>query len=223
MCAVAFPAPATATIVVENTFISIKSEGEQLVRRSKTLGEDFKVPVVFSPRSSVSSRSSICSVSSASTAPSKRGSVASVESVRGNRKAKPGKDLPIFEHGEQRTTLMLRNIPNKYDPESLLEEFAAFDGCFDFFYLPVDTTKNLNLGYAFMNFTSPAHAERFSKAFAGVQILNRSAKRMRIEFARLQGWEQSVSHFRNSAVANGTNLGPMVFSNGERVAFPVRA
>lgn len=38
-----------------------------------------------------------------------------------------------------RTTIMVKNIPNKYDQETLLDEFTInHNKTFDFFYLPID-------------------------------------------------------------------------------------
>ena len=53
-----------------------------------------------------------------------------------------------------KTTVMLRNIPNRYSQASLLEEIdlAGFKGSYDFFYLPMDTQNRTNVGYAFINF-----------------------------------------------------------------------
>ena len=40
---------------------------------------------------------------------------------------------------DRRTTLMIKNIPNKYNSVSILEEINLhFIGKFDFFYLPLD-------------------------------------------------------------------------------------
>ena len=41
---------------------------------------------------------------------------------------------------DKRTTLMIRNIPNKYTQKMLLNFMyqAGFEGKFDFFYLPID-------------------------------------------------------------------------------------
>ena len=50
--------------------------------------------------------------------------------------------IHIDEHGgisDSRTTLMIRNIPNKYSQKMLLEEIDTnHAGVYDFFYLPID-------------------------------------------------------------------------------------
>ncbi|XP_061369815.1 protein MEI2-like 2 isoform X2 [Gastrolobium bilobum] len=63
-----------------------------------------------------------------------------------------------------RTTLMIKNIPNKYTSEMLL---AAIDenhsGSYDFLYLPIDFKNKCNVGYAFINMVSPSHIIPFYK------------------------------------------------------------
>jgi hypothetical protein len=54
-----------------------------------------------------------------------------------------------------RTTLMIKNIPNKYTQKMLLELFDREHRTnYDFFYLPIDFKNNCNVGYAFINMTS---------------------------------------------------------------------
>ena len=58
----------------------------------------------------------------------------------------------ILAGQDQRTTVMIKNIPNKYTQKMLLERIdAKHAGRYDFFYLPIDLKNNCNVGYAFIN------------------------------------------------------------------------
>uniref|UniRef100_A0A0R0GV62 Mei2-like C-terminal RNA recognition motif domain-containing protein n=1 Tax=Glycine max TaxID=3847 RepID=A0A0R0GV62_SOYBN len=86
------------------------------------------------------------------------------------------------------TTVMIRNIPNQFkfeDLQLILDEHcfkqnkSAEDpkawSKFDFVYLPMDYGKHAiekkksNLGYAFVNFTTPAAAFKFYSEFQGFE------------------------------------------------------
>ncbi len=62
-------------------------------------------------------------------------------------------DLEKIARGDdKRTTLMIKNIPNKYTQKMLLSTVDEhFRGTYDFFYLPIDFKNKCNVGYAFIN------------------------------------------------------------------------
>lgn len=132
-----------------------------------------------------------------------------------NKKQKNGKrnfwkieDTSEFEicveniYDERKTTLMIRNIPNKYTKELMLETIDAyFHDAYDFFYLPIDFKNNCNVGYAFINFKDLKHIEPFYKRFDKKKwaIFN-SEKICSIKYARIQGKEECEWHFRDSSL-----------------------
>eukprot|EP00252_Welwitschia_mirabilis_P025394 TRINITY_DN7902_c0_g3_i3.p1 TRINITY_DN7902_c0_g3~~TRINITY_DN7902_c0_g3_i3.p1 ORF type:complete len:649 (-),score=110.25 TRINITY_DN7902_c0_g3_i3:332-2278(-) len=114
-------------------------------------------------------------------------------------------DLEKIISGEDtRTTLMIKNIPNKYTSKMLL---AAIDetnrGTYDFLYLPIDFKNKCNVGYAFLNMISPSHIISFYKAFNGKKWEKfNSEKVASIAYARIQGKAALVTHFQNSSLMN---------------------
>ena len=75
----------------------------------------------------------------------------------------------ILLEEETRTTIMIRNIPNKYTQQKLLEtlDSEGQQGRYDFLYLPMDQKNNCNVGYAFINFISPLYIVDLHKRFFG--------------------------------------------------------
>ena len=61
----------------------------------------------------------------------------------------PGQTLESWVFEEWRTTVMLRNMPNHYTRDMLLElvDSMGFEGCYDFAYLPVVFKPQAGLGY----------------------------------------------------------------------------
>ncbi|XP_059669275.1 protein MEI2-like 5 isoform X2 [Cornus florida] len=114
-------------------------------------------------------------------------------------------DLDKIISGEDtRTTLMIKNIPNKYTSKMLL---AAIDenhrGTYDFLYLPIDFKNKCNVGYAFINMLSPTHIIPFYKAFNGKKWEKfNSEKVASLAYARIQGKAALVTHFQNSSLMN---------------------
>lgn len=114
-------------------------------------------------------------------------------------------DLEKISSGEDtRTTLMIKNIPNKYTSKMLL---ATIDenhkGTYDFLYLPIDFKNKCNVGYAFINMLSPSHILSFYKTFNGKKWDKfNSEKVASLAYARIQGTSALVTHFQNSSLMN---------------------
>lgn len=131
-------------------------------------------------------------------------------------------------HGELApTTVMLRNIPNRYTQSMLLTllESRHYDGLYDFVYLPMDFRNGVNLGYAFVNLVRHADALSFMQAFQGFsEWLVDSVKVCETSWAHPhQGLHEHVERYRNSPVMHPRmpdEYKPMVFYNGVRVPFP---
>lgn len=111
----------------------------------------------------------------------------------------------ILGDKDTRTTLMIRNIPNKYSQKILLRLIdLRFKDKYDFFYLPIDYKHRCNVGYAFINFTAAAYKEGIIEFF---RLFNEkrwdkfnSEKVSKISYARLQGQDALLEHFKSSSV-----------------------
>ena len=120
------------------------------------------------------------------------------------------------------TTIMLRNLPNKFDAVSILRLIDAqgFSGTYDFAYIPIDFRNRCNVGYGFINFRSHAIAEKFGRAIRGFQFpAVNSQKVCDVCWANVQGLEQNVEHYRNSPIIE--KYRPFLFDEkGLRIPFP---
>ncbi|KAF3042064.1 hypothetical protein E8E11_006172 [Didymella keratinophila] len=112
----------------------------------------------------------------------------------------------ILDGSDVRTTIMLRNIPNKMDWMSLktiLDEVCF--GTYDFLYLRIDFKSGCNVGYAFINF---ADVGGMIALIDRIERRNwtayRSSKAAEISYATIQGREALVQKFRNSSVMQET-------------------
>ncbi|KAL4423997.1 hypothetical protein ABPG75_001298 [Micractinium tetrahymenae] len=112
-------------------------------------------------------------------------------------------DLNKIRAGEdKRTTLMVKNIPNKYTQKMLLALVEErFRGMFDFFYLPIDFKNKCNVGYAFINMVRPEYIIPFVEELHGKKWPKfNSEKICHIAYGRIQGKAALVQHFQNSSL-----------------------
>ncbi|KAF1850911.1 uncharacterized protein K460DRAFT_350904 [Cucurbitaria berberidis CBS 394.84] len=112
----------------------------------------------------------------------------------------------ILDGSDVRTTVMLRNIPNKLDwmsLKSILDDICF--GTYDFMYLRIDFKSGCNVGYAFINFSDVhgmiALIDRIERR---CWIGFHSTKSAEISYATIQGREALVQKFRNSSVMQET-------------------
>eukprot|EP00931_Biecheleriopsis_adriatica_P106406 TRINITY_DN80868_c0_g1_i1.p1 TRINITY_DN80868_c0_g1~~TRINITY_DN80868_c0_g1_i1.p1 ORF type:complete len:479 (+),score=118.87 TRINITY_DN80868_c0_g1_i1:188-1438(+) len=147
----------------------------------------------------------------------------------GGKKAKKAKD----DEDQNYTTVMLRNIPNKYSRHMLMEEITkkGFLGDIDYMYLPTDFTNRCNVGYCFCNFRTAAARQRFQKAFDGVAAQTclpgfNSYKVCQVTRAKWQGRAENVKRLRSSPelmqqLANHPEWLPLLMdARGQQEPFP---
>lgn len=123
---------------------------------------------------------------------------------------------------------MLRNLPNQYTREMLLEllNSQGFAGKFHFVYLPIDFKTHAALGYAFVDLTSPYEAERVRRHFEGFSrwaVTSEKICTVSWSHQDQQGCAVHVERYRNSPVLHQSvpeAWKPALFSNGMRVQFP---
>jgi hypothetical protein len=104
------------------------------------------------------------------------------------------------------TTVMMRNLPNKYSQQMLLQEIneAGFQATFDFMYLPIDPDTKANRGYAFFNFIDPSFSWMFKMYFEGRKIgCFNSSKVVSVSAATLQGFAANYAHYSTARVNRG--------------------
>ena len=120
----------------------------------------------------------------------------------------------IINGSDERTTVMIRHIPNKYTSQSLLDELNTIcKNKYDFFYLPIDNENECNLGYAFINFVNPLHIVHFYHIFkARKWKLYKSNKECDLTFAKFQGKSELTANLdKNMNKIEDKKKLPMVF------------
>ena len=109
----------------------------------------------------------------------------------------------IINEQDQRTTIMLKNIPSDIS-QSFLMSFLndKYKGKFNFLYLPIDFVKKINVSYAFLNLKN-------SKDIIGIYLDLHDKpwsfcknKKAYISYARIQGFKSISEHFSKSNLIN---------------------
>jgi hypothetical protein len=139
----------------------------------------------------------------------------------------PTKEVPGPPLKGPRTTVMIRNMPNNYSREMLMDllDSHGFAGLYGFLYLPMDFKSQACLGYAFVDCATTAVATRLWDTFDGFTnwaIPSRKASGVSWS-APLQGLRAHVERYRNSPVMAQDvpdQFKPIILENGVRVPFP---
>jgi len=141
--------------------------------------------------------------------------------------AQTGTEAEPDATGEWRTTVMIRNMPNNYTRDMLLElvDTMGFSGAYDFAYLPVDFQSQAGLGYAFINFSSVAEAKRCFERFEGFSNWKvPSEKVCTVTWSSpTQGLEAHIERYKNSPVMHHSlpdEWKPVLIQQGMRINFP---
>ncbi|KAH8522396.1 hypothetical protein H0E87_003141 [Populus deltoides] len=114
----------------------------------------------------------------------------------------------ILRGEDNRTTLMIKNIPNKYTSKMLLNK--------------------CNVGYAFINMIDPSQIIPFYQAFNGKKWEKFNSEKVALlAYARIQGKAALIAHFQNSSLMNeDKRCRPILFNTdgpnaGDQVPFPM--
>eukprot|EP01130_Rhizamoeba_saxonica_P013361 TRINITY_DN569_c0_g1_i1.p1 TRINITY_DN569_c0_g1~~TRINITY_DN569_c0_g1_i1.p1 ORF type:complete len:503 (-),score=83.60 TRINITY_DN569_c0_g1_i1:78-1586(-) len=159
----------------------------------------------------------------------------SVPTKHNNRKRRQREEFcinldSIIEGLDTRTTLMIKNIPNKYKRDQLLLRInEEFEGTYDFFYLPIDFRNRSNMGYAFINFISHETIPDFYNYFNNLLWGKfKSEKICEIAYGRIQGKMKLIDHFSSSSLMQeDSSCQPLIFyssgpNKGQVQPFPIK-
>jgi len=129
--------------------------------------------------------------------------------------------------GDERTTVMVKNIPNNYTRDMVLDLFneMGFAGLYDFAYVPFDFERKANLGYVFVNLVRGDVVPSFWKTFSNFSNWAiPSAKVASVKWSSPhQGLISHIERFRNSALMHKSvpeKYKPVFLVDGKRQPFP---
>ena len=114
--------------------------------------------------------------------------------------------LKILFGEDTRTTVMIRNIPNKFKQSEILKLINTNNANrFDYFYLVMDLRKGANNGYAFINFTHHFYVLDFFLEFQGIKWSDvrqgcSSTKFCDLKYANIQGIKSLVAHHKDKNI-----------------------
>ncbi|KAF9481522.1 hypothetical protein BDN70DRAFT_919730 [Pholiota conissans] len=130
----------------------------------------------------------------------------------------------IMNGEEVRTTVMIKNIPNKMSDADLTAYInKVCPRRIDFLYLRMDFKNGCNVGYAFVNFIEVQDLLCFARERLGAKWnMFSSEKVLQMSYANYQGKEALVEKFKNSAIMDEReSWRPRIFySSGSEQGLP---
>lgn len=126
------------------------------------------------------------------------------------------------------TTVMLRNLPNRYTRDNLIQMLnnEGFAGKYTFVYVPIDFKTHIGLGYAFVDLESPEQAHRLREHFEGFHNWMVPCDKICAvgwSHPQQQGLQAHIDRYRNSPVMHPVvddSWKPVIFNKGVQVPFP---
>lgn len=105
----------------------------------------------------------------------------------------------IINEKDQRTTIMIKNIPRYISPIFLMSFLnGKYKGKFNFLYLPIDFVKKINVSYAFLNLKNSKDIIEIYLDLHGKPWSFCKKKKSYISYARIQGFKSIFQHFSKS-------------------------
>lgn len=146
-----------------------------------------------------------------------------------NVKSNCSSEQPLILHiTDDRTTVMLRNLPNNYTRVHFLKllDSQGFASRYNFAYFPVDFETERGLGFAFVNLTSNSAAQEMFSHFNGFCRWGVSSMKVcsvNWSSADQQGILANIRRYRNSSVMHSCvpdEHKPILLRDGKPVDFP---
>ena len=129
----------------------------------------------------------------------------------------------ILRQKDKRTTLMIRNIPNKYSIKLLVEELEInYKNKYDLIYLPIDIENCCNLGFGFINFTNIFHILNFYDEYYGKKWKKfNSDKKCELVYSKIQGKNELLKSVKISENYNNEKNIPIHYLNNNIIKEPI--
>ena len=108
----------------------------------------------------------------------------------------------ILSKEDTRTTMMIKNIPNKFTTEMIKSILSYnFNYTYDVLIIPTDTNKIKNFGYGFINFINSYYIPYFYYMFNGKNWSGTNSQKIcEITYSKIQGKNQLIKHYPNKII-----------------------